>query len=1128
MPELVRHALHVFSPRGPMTTRRMIAYWGVLVAAALTTLAVAAVAAAIAVFMGQALPLAVQHDLAAAPGTDMPVTALVNGGGQASSGGATLRSQIAAAIPGVPFSFQSASWSDPLGLVPGALPASPASAGAGNTALLQAASMSGIAGHATLIAGRWPSAAANAAPAAPAAPGGGGSAPIPAALPASAAKLLHVSVGDILRLRDRLNNALLSFHITGVFAPRPASGPDDSYWALSYIPASGVSASYASSTYGPLVVSQGAFGPALAQQSESWVAQPAMTAFPDGSLGPDSASVAGLVASLPNATFLDGAQLTTSLPTVLDAAGGNLTVARSLLVISALQILVLAVVALAAAGRLLAAQREGETALLIARGATRWQLAKLTAAEVVPLSALVSVAGAVAGIRLAEALVHAGALGAVGIRLSGRPGVWTDALAAAVVVGLIAVGSLLAPGFTAVARANGGRPGLVAGVTRAGVDVALVVLAVLACWQLRQLSAVGASGTGGIDPVLALAPALALAAGSVVVLRLLPLAAVVADWLAARGRGLLAALASWQFSRMPVRQGSAALLLVMAVAAGTLALAQHQSWTRSASDQANFTAGADVQVDLQPALDPGASGAVADARGVNAAMPVAVDPTATPGEVLAVDSAQAADVVRLRSDETPKSPASLFGAIRPSGSGPGAILPDPSVGAGSSAIRLAVTLGPAPPAAKPGKAVPGETATTKAQPALTGAQVAARLGPVAMMLTVIDRTGGAFQVSDNALVADGRAHVIAVPLGGDQALYPLRVVSITLSYGLPQRNVGSLALTVQGLSLAGWTQRATTPEPLNFPPSEVVDPADGKTSTTADSATFGFVAGLAPLVEIGGGAGQSVAAQLFLLPHQARVPAIPAIATKAFMTASSQQIGSVVPESVGGDTVPLKIVAVVNSFPTVTASGGALITDLGSLQAYLARQSYSPLPVTQWWLSTAGGRVPAALAAGLPAGADITTAAALTAANTGDPLSAAPQLALLAMTAAASLLAIMGFWVSIAADVRERRSGAALLAALGVTRRTAAAQLCLEKLMLSLPSAALGVVLGTLVARLLVPAVTLSPTAHEPTPPALILYDLPAAITLALVVAIVPVALAALAATRRPDPAADLRAAEAT
>ena len=1120
MPAMVRHALHVFSPRGPMAARRMTAYWGVLAAAALTTLVTAAVAAAVAVFVGQALPLAVQHDLSTAPGTDMSVTALVNSRSQASSGGATLRSQIAAAMPGVPFSFQSASWSDPLELVPGALPASPTGVGKGNATVLQAASMSALASHATLIAGRWP-----AAPTGSTNGGGGRSAVIPTALPASAAALLHVSVGDVLRLRDRLDNALLSFDITGVFTSRAATGPDDSYWALSYIPASGVSAGYQSSTYGPLVVSQAAFGPALPQESGSWLAQPEMKAFPDGSLGSDSASVAALAASLPNAAFLNGAQMTTGLPTVLTAAGSDLTVARSLLVISALQILVLAVVALAGVGRLLAAQREGETALLIARGATRWQLTKLTAAEVVPLSAVVAAVGALAGVWLADALVGEGALGTAGIRLAGRPGVWPDALAAAIVVAFIAIASLLAPGLTAVARAHGGRQGLVAGVTRAGLDIALIVLAVLACWQLRQFSAVGASGAGGIDPVLALAPALALAAGSVVVLRLLPLAALVLDWLAARGRGLLAAMASWQFSRMPVRQGSAAVLLVMAVAAGTLALGQHQSWSRSASDQASFAAGADVQVDPPAPLSPGGTGAVAEAPGVTHSMAVAVDGTATPDELIAVDSAQAADVVRLRGDETALPPASLFGAIRPSGAQPGAALPAPRPGPNSGAIQLTVTLGPAAATAAPGKA----TATPASQAASGTGGLAAALGPVVMTLTVLDRTGAAFQVEDGALAPDGRPHVITVPLGGDKPLYPLRVASITLSFGMPLASVPTLALSLKGLSLARWTQQASTPNPINFPPNKVVEPSDGETIITAQAATFTFGAGHAPALSVGvGGSGpiQHVAAQLVLLPHEARVPSIPAIATRAFMNANSQQIGSVVPESVDGATVPLRIVAEVASFPTVTGSGGALITDLGSVQAYLAQQSLTPLPVTQWWLATAGGRVPPALTAGVPAGTDITSAAGLTTANTGDPLSAAPQLALLAMAAAASLLAIMGFWVSIAADVRERRAGAALLAALGVTRRSAAVSLCLEKLLLSLPSAALGVLLGTLVARLLVPAVTLSPTARQPTPPALTLYDLPQAIALALVVAIAPVVIAALAATRRPDPAADLRAAE--
>ncbi|MGB6576277.1 MAG: FtsX-like permease family protein, partial [Trebonia sp.] len=126
------------------------------------------------------------------------------------------------------------------------------------------------------------------------------------------------------------------------------------------------------------------------------------------------------------------------------------------------------------------------------------------------------------------------------------------------------------------------------------------------------------------------------------------------------------------------------------------------------------------------------------------------------------------------------------------------------------------------------------------------------------------------------------------------------------------------------------------------------------------------------------------------------------------------------------------------------------------------------------------------------------------------------------------LLAITGFWVSIAADVRQRRAENALLAALGVGRRSAAAQLFLEKLLLSVPSAVLGLVLGLAVARLLVPAVTLTTSARQPVPPPVTLFDLPQTLPLAAVVAIVPALAAALVVVRRPDPAAELRAAEAT
>jgi FtsX-like permease family protein len=1087
---LIRNAFLVISPRGPLAIRRMTAHWVVLAAAVLTTLVAATMAAALTVFTGQALPLAVRHDLAAAPGTALSTTTLVSDPSQAAKGSAALRSQIAAAMPGLPFSFYEALWSDPLELVPGALPAPPPGAGKGSTTLLQAVSLSGITSHASLVAGQWP-----------ATHGSGQRQAIPAALPASAAALLHVSAGDVLRLRDRITNTLVSFDITGLFVARQGSHPADSYWMLSYIPASGRSASYGSTTYGPLVVGQAALGSTLPMLSATWVAQPDMTAF-HGDPNSMSASVAALADSLPNSSFLNGAQLVSSLPSVLAETASNLAVARLMLVISALELLVLAIAALVAVARLLATQREGETALLVARGATRSQLTWLTAAEVLPTLALVSVAGAFAGIRLASVLVTSGPLGSAGIRLAGLAGTWPDALGAAIAVTGMATALLLAPGLTpspGAARTRRGRQATVAAVAQAGLDIALVVLAVLACWQLRHYSAASGGGTVGIDPVLALAPALALAAGSVATLRLLPLAARTADWLAVRGRRLTAALASWRLSRMPVRQGGAALLLTMAVATGTLALAQHASWLKSASDQAAFTNGGDVQVDPPAPLALGAAGAVAAARGVTHAMAVAVSQTGS-SEVVGVDAAQAAKVVLLRADESPLPPSRLFRAIAPAEALPGAVLPAPQSGTRAGTIRLTATLGPA-----------------------------AQLGPVTVTLTILDQTGSAYQVVAGTLVADGRPHLLVAPLGGEHASYPLRVTAITAAFALPQRQGPALALSLSGLSLAGWTEEASSFITDDLEPGSVGQPGDGPTHFTSQAATFTFAPGWADTSQLTVSPrppATFVSGQLVLLPRAPQVAAIPAIATRAYMRANDLAIGSVVPVFEGVE-VPLRIVAEVTSFPTVTASGGALITDLGSLQEYLGRQSLPPLPVTQWWLATAGGGVPPSLTAAVPAGTVITKEATLATAAASDTLSAAPQQALLAMAAAAALLAITGFWVSIAADVRRRRGEAALLAALGVTRRAAASQLCLEKLLLSLPAAALGLLLGTLVAWLLVPAVTLTPAAQLPTPPAITEHDLPQAIALALAVAVLPAVAAAVAGTRRPDPAAELRAEEA-
>jgi ABC-type antimicrobial peptide transport system permease subunit len=1089
-----------------------------IIAAALTIIVTAALATALATFSGQALPRAVRHDLNGASGTALIMTGDVDAS-QAAQYTAVLPARISAALDGTPFAFYQADWSDPLGFVPGARPARPASAG--NTPIAEAAALGDITAHATLVSGRWPGAPARGQP-------------IPAALPATAAALLHVTDGDVLRMQDRISSAYVRFLVTGLYRPRQLSS---SYWSLdSYAGLAGSSTLSGFTTYGPLTVQAAAFAGPLTVYEGSWLAQPRTASVPATQLTTVAGQVGVLKQTLQDAQLLPALALATNLPSVLNGTASNLDVARSLLAICAVLLFLLAAAALLAVTRLLAGQRESESAMLTARGATRWQLARLTAAEAIPLSVAAAAAGGVAGLLLARLFTGTGP-GGIGPAGTAAGGAWPAAAA----VALGAMVFMVVPAFTTMtpgtARARRGRQAVISGLTRAGADLALVVLAVVAGWQLRHYSAVsaGANGSYGVDPVVVIAPALALAGGTVLALRLLPAGAKAGDRLAARGRGLTAALASWQISRQPVRQGGAALLIVLAVATGTLALAQRQSWTRSDHDQAAFSTGADVRVQTSQPLSLAQADALQQAPGVRHAMPVATftEPAGNT-ETLAIDAAQAANVALFRADASSLPAARLFGQI--------------------------------------GLAPPARDVVLPGRPAEFG--LVARLGPASLGLATAtvtvsleDADGDVYQVDAGSLPADGRDHTLTAGLTGGGAsgpgtgagsgatgaagsVYPMRLIAVSVAYTLPATRVRGPAVftvdsvsggpgtaAVSGTALRGWPAVASSAElagarqtegtqgPAGAPAvSSVPGAGDGALSVTFTPG-FGLAASGLPGVPA-----TPIAAQL-QLAAAAPATAIPGLATRGFLAASNTGVGSTVQTDINGATVSVKIVAAVSTFPTVSAGGGALIIDLGRLQDTLASSGLPPALATQWWLATTSGvsgvsGVPPGLAAALPPGSDVTSAAGVASGLLGNPLSTVPQQALLAVALAAAVLAVTGFWVSIAAGVRQRRAENALLAALGVPPRAAAGQLCLEKLMLSLPSALAGLMLGAVLAELLVPAITLSPSATTPVPPVLIEFSWSQTLPLALAVAILPVLAAALTVARRPDAAAALRAAE--
>ena len=1093
--------------RGSLTLPRMNAHRLVIIAAVLTTVVAAALATALATFSGQALPRAVRHDLGHATGTSLSVSGSVNAS-QAAQYTSILPSQITSALGGTPFTFYQANWSDPLGFVPGALPATPAtpaagagSGGTGNTPIAEAAALGDITGQAELVSGRWPGAPVRGQP-------------IPAALPATAAALLHVTTGDVLRMRDRISEGYVRFVVTGLYRPRQVSS---AYWNLNEIAQSGSSTAGGFTTFGPLIVPPAAFAGGLAVNEGTWLAEPQTASIPADQLTIVAANVNGLRAALANAQQLPSLTLTTSLPAVLAGTASDLDVARSLLAICAVLLFLLAAAALLAAARLLSGQREGESAMLTARGANRWQLVRLTAAEAIPLCVLSSAAGGVLGVLLARLV----ASGTSGGDTGGGPtgGAWLAAVAVAVggvVIMLVPALSTVAPG---AARARRGRQAAISGVSRAGADLALIVLAVIAGWQLRHYSAVsaGANGNFGIDPVVVIAPALALAGGTVLALRLLPAGGKAGDRLAARGRGLTGALASWQISRQPIRQGGAALLIVLAVATGTLALSQRQSWTRSDHDQAAFNAGADVRVDTSQPLSAAQAAGVTQLPGVQHAMPVATFPqTVSNSQLLALNSGQAADVALLRADQSPVNATVLFGKIARTGPPSGVALPGHA-----AQVQLTARLGPA----------------------------SLGLAPVTVTVSVQDASNDVYQLDAGLLPADGKDHTLTVTLANQAAdpgaaVYPLRLTSVSLDYTLPARKAhGPATFTLDSFSagpgttqvpgsalgawpaagssteLAGARQTTGTAGPSGLP-AVTAKGASGRVLSVTLDPGYGLAQGAAgvPPSPLGGE---------LTLTGTPPVAALPGIATQRFLAATNASVGSVVQADVNGGVLSVRIVGQVTTFPTVTGSGGALLVDLGRLQDVLASSALSPAQPDQWWLATTGPAVPAGLAGDLPPGSDVTSQAGVATGLLTDPLSTVPQQALLVVAIAAAVLAITGFCVSIAAGVRQRRAENALLAALGVPPRAAAGQLCLEKLMLSLPSAVAGLILGVVLAELLVPAITLTSSATTPVPPVLIQFGWAQILTLALAVAVLPVLAAALTVARRPDAAAALRAAEA-
>jgi hypothetical protein len=1100
MPEGALTGMRVL--QGSFLARRMGSAWVLLTCLMASVAITSALIAALVNFYTSVLPGSVSHELTASGGLSVVVSGGTSNSTSASQT-AAVTNWVHRALRPVAYQMYRDVWSDNLDL--------PIPAVSGNVAVLQAASMLDVRAFSVLTGGTWP-----------ASPQPGK--PIPVALPAGTASQLKVGVGSVLRLHDRSTGSLVRLRVTGLFRRRQ---PASLYWDADLIGPSGSTIKDGFASYGPAIVSPAAFsgaaggGAALDQGTLSFVALPSAASIASSDLVSLAGQLTSATASIQNNSALSGENVSTTLPAILGIAARQLAAARVLVVISALQLLLLAAAALALAGRLLASHRDEEYALLTARGAARWQLIRPSVAEAILACAAAAAVGAFAGARLAGLVQSGVSVHGTSLAVSSLAAWLAVALVFAFCL-VIVVWPALRPSRIAEVRVRRGRRALVAGATAAGADVALIVLALLSVRELRSYSAASAAATAGVDPVIALAPAVALAGLAVIALRLLPLAVRGLEWLTVRGRRLGTAMANWEISRRPVRQSGPVLLVILAVGAGTLALAQYQSWRRSVIDQANFAVGADVRVDLPQGLPPSGAGRISRLPGVTAAMAVSQTGYSDgSGVVIGVTSGQAADTVLLRRDLSPVPASRLWREIT------------------------------AP--AQAGLAIPGRPAMLAIRASVAPGTTGRALGPVSAQVTVQDASGATYVLAAGSIAADGRPHELVAHIAqAASARYPLRFLGLSLTYNWPSpdRMTSKASVRILGLSesaaasgptgrpfasgtaLAGFSTAVSAPD-LAFltrinEATDALAPVELSWKKAGSAQEITFDPGNAPKISARVARQMAIGnltAGITILAAD-HVKAIAAVATRAFLTANNLHVGSRTSVTVGSTIIGLRVVAAISGFPTAT-SGGALIVDQAAIQDALASNDDAPLPVTGWWLRTVGGAAPAGLRAGLPAGSTVSTAAQEAAVLRSQPLSATPVRGAVAMSAAAALLAAFGFCVNVAASARERRSQRALLAALGVAPTAQARLFCLEEFMLSAPAAAVGLAIGVLLAHLLIPALTVSANAGKPIPSVLVTVPFGWVIPLAVAIPAIPILAAAVSAMRQPDPAAELRAAEA-
>jgi putative ABC transport system permease protein len=305
---------------------------------------------------------------------------------------------------------------------------------------------------------------------------------------------------------------------------------------------------------------------------------------------------------------LPGAQLVRSPMEALERHRDQVRVLTVTLALFAVPLLVvIGYFVLQVAGMTVARQQQ-EMAILRSRGSSRWQVLGLALGEVLLLGAAAWAAGLPLGLLLAHVIswtvsfLRFAPLDAPApTLLPASP--WHALATVLLALPAVVIPALSAAGRTIISykieRARATRPPL---WQRLYLDILLLIPAVYGYQQLRLSGMIGVPGvTVGTDdpfrnPLLLLAPALMVFAGTLVGMRFLPLLLRALAWIAGLLPGVALVTALRFLSRTPGAYGGPALLVALTLALATFTSSMALTLDRHSEERAYYRGAADVRL----------------------------------------------------------------------------------------------------------------------------------------------------------------------------------------------------------------------------------------------------------------------------------------------------------------------------------------------------------------------------------------------------------------------------------------------------------------------------------------------------------------------------------------------------